>query len=439
MLRRMLLAASGSDRARQLITPRPHTRAIVARYVAGETAADAVQVTRQLLASGLLVSLDYLGEDTTDPEQAAAVAAEYIGLLGQLGRGRAGPGRGAEVSVKPTAVGLGLAEHGRTAAENISRICAAARDAGTTVTLDMEEHTPIEPTLRIVAELRAEFPDLGCVIQSWLRRSVADCARWPPRVAGAAVQGRLRRAGQRGVPRPARRGPQLRPLPAGADERPGLPDGGHPRPAADQIAAAQAELAGRAPDSFEYQMLYGIRPAEQRRLAGTGAQVRVYVPYGSDWYGYLVRRLAERPANLAFFLRSLAGIRSRRRLAHDRDPRCGQDGRGAHLRAAAGGPAAVRGGRRGPPAGRAAELRERYGSSVADAAAAAKSADTLILTVKPQDMGTLLDEIAPHVPADKLVISVAAGITTALIERRLARTCRWSGSCPTRRCWWTRR
>jgi proline dehydrogenase len=73
-----------------------------------------------------------------------------------------------------------------------------------------------------------------------------------------------------------------------------------------EIAAAQAHLTGRGPGDFEYQMLYGIRPAEQRRLAAGGAKMRVYVPYGSDWYGYLVRRLAERPANLAFFARSLA-------------------------------------------------------------------------------------------------------------------------------------
>ena len=90
-------------------------------------------------------------------------------------------------------------------------------------------------------------------------------------------------------------------------------------------------------------------------------------------------------------------------------------------------------------ADRAAALRESYGIAVVSAAEAAKSADTLIITVKPQDMPTLLDEIAPHVPADRLIISVAAGITTSMIERRLGRTCRWCGSCRTRRCWWTRR
>jgi len=187
MLRRALLAASASERVRRIVTTAPLTRDVVARFVAGDTADDALAVTRRLLGDGLLVSLDYLGEDTTDPEQAAAVADEYIRLLGRLdAAGMSGGGR-AEVSVKPTAVGLDLAEHGeKTARENIARICAAARDAGTTVTLDMEEHTRVEPTLRLLGQLRPDFPDLGCVIQSYLRRSPDDCTALA--VAGSRVR-----------------------------------------------------------------------------------------------------------------------------------------------------------------------------------------------------------------------------------------------------------
>ncbi len=311
MLRRMLLAASGSDRTRQLITSAPVTRGLVARYVAGETTADAVEVSRGLLASGLLVSLDHLGEDTTEPEQAAAATAEYTGLLGQLAAAGLAQGGRAEVSVKPTAVGLGLAEHGeKTATENIARICAAARGAGTTVTVDMEEHTRVDATLRIVAGLRADYPDLGCVLQAQLRRSAADCA--PLATAGSRV--RLCKGAYDppdSVAFPARHEVDrsyarcLRVLMNG----PGYPMlATHDRRLI-QIAAAQAALAARPPESFEFQMLYGVRPAEQRRLASTGAQVRVYLPYGSDWYRYLVRRLAERPANVSFFLRSLASAR----------------------------------------------------------------------------------------------------------------------------------
>jgi len=311
VLRRMLLAASGSDRTRQLITSAPVTRGLVARYVAGETTADAVEVSRGLLGSGLLVTLDHLGEDTTEPEQAAAATAEYTGLLGQLAAAGLAEGGRAEVSVKPTAVGLGLAEHGeKTATENIARICAAARDAGTTVTVDMEEHTRVDATLRIVTGLRADYPDLGCVLQAQLRRSAADCAT----LATAGSRVRLCKGAYDApdsVAFPTRHEVDrsyarcLRVLMNG----PGYPMlATHDRRLI-QIAAAQAALAARPPESFEFQMLYGVRPAEQRRLASTGAQVRVYLPYGSDWYRYLVRRLAERPANVSFFLRSLASAR----------------------------------------------------------------------------------------------------------------------------------
>ena len=176
MLRQALLALSASKKARELILATPVTRDVVSRFVAGEGAADALAATQRLIGQGLHVTIDFLGEDTVDPEQASAVADEYIALLRQLSEsGLAAHGR-AEVSVKPTAVGLGLPEHGeKTARENIARIGTAARNAGTTVTVDMEDHTRIDSTLRMVAELRADFPDLGCVLQSYLRRSADDC------------------------------------------------------------------------------------------------------------------------------------------------------------------------------------------------------------------------------------------------------------------------
>ncbi|HEY2580110.1 MAG TPA: proline dehydrogenase family protein [Streptosporangiaceae bacterium] len=338
MLRRFLMAVSASDRMEKIVITAPVARDVVARFVAGATQDDALGVTRQLLGRGLLVTLDYLGEHTTDPDQAAAVADEYISLLGKLSGDGQARASAAEVSVKPTAVGLGLAssagttpygassagttpygassagttpygsDHGeKIARENITRICAAARDAGTTVTLDMEEHHLVGPVLRMLHELRADFPDLGCVIQSYLRRSEADCA------ALAAAGSRVRLCkGAYGAPEQvaftSRREIDLsyvrclKALLAG----PGYPMLATHDPRLIEIAGGQAILAGRSVESFEYQMLYGIRPTEQRRLAATGAQMRVYVPYGSDWYGYLVRRLAERPANLGFFLRSLA-------------------------------------------------------------------------------------------------------------------------------------
>ena len=307
MLRRTLLAAAASDRLRRAVTTTPRTRAIVDRYVAGETTADAVRTARELRARGLLVTLDHLGEDTTDSGQAAAVADEYERLLGALSAAGLTAGGGCEVSVKATAVGLFLPENGeKTARENIARICRAARNAGTTVTLDAEEHTAVGPTLGIARELRAEFGDLGCVVQSRLRRSAGDCAELAQ--AGARVRlckGAYDEPADVGYVRPSEvdrcYARCMRVLMAGR----GYPMLATHDPRLIDIATALALLSGRPSSSFEYQMLYGIRPAEQLRLADTGAQVRVYVPYGGDWYGYLVRRLAERPGNLAFFLRSL--------------------------------------------------------------------------------------------------------------------------------------
>jgi proline dehydrogenase len=311
MLRASLLAMSGSARIRRLVSTAPYTRDVVARFVAGEAAAQAVEVAGRLRADGLLVTLDHLGEDTTEPRHAAAVADEYVRLIERLDAAGLAKGAAAEVSVKPTAVGLRLDRHGeKIATGHIARICAAARAVGTTVTLDMEDHTAVAPTVRIVAGLRDEFADLGCVIQSYLRRSEQDCAQLAQ--AGSRVRlckGAYRApeaaafADRREVDRSFVR--CLRVLMAGD----GYPMLATHDPRLIKIAAAQADLAGRAPGSFEFQMLYGVRSAGQRQLLGTGAQVRVYLPYGDDWYGYLVRRLAERPANLMFFLRALASRR----------------------------------------------------------------------------------------------------------------------------------
>jgi proline dehydrogenase len=308
VLRRVLLAASASQQVRQLITTAPLTRNVVRRFVAGDSAAAALAVSERLIGQGLSVTIDYLGEDTVDPDQAAAVASEYVALLDLLASAGLTVGGRAEVSVKPTAVGLGLPEHGaKTAAENIVRICAAAQSAGTTVTVDMEDQARVDATLRLVNELRADIPDLGCVIQSYLRRSPGDCEALA--VAGSRVR----------LCKGAYQAPDGFAFAARSEidrsyarcMRILLDGGGYPMlathdPRLIAIAKSRVSTIGRDPGSFEYQMLYGIRTDEQARLAAEGAQVRVYVPYGSDWYGYFMRRLAERPANLTFLLRALS-------------------------------------------------------------------------------------------------------------------------------------
>lgn len=312
MLRQTLLAVSANQRIRGFISDYPATRSVVDRYVAGETSADAVRTAQRLRAEGMLVTLDYLGEDTTDLSQAVATTDEYVSVLGKLAAEGLTEGGAVEVSVKPTAVGLYLAQDGeKTATDNIVRIADAAREAGTTVTVDAEDHVAVEATQRIVAKLRSSHPNLGLVVQAMLRRTEADC-RGLAAIKGARVR----------LCKGAYNEPESEAFTARHDidksyarclrtlmEGDGYPMVASHDPRLIQIAGSLALQNGRFAEDFEYQMLFGIRPDEQRRLAATGASVRVYVPYGDDWYGYLVRRLAEKPANLRFFLRSL-GSRS---------------------------------------------------------------------------------------------------------------------------------
>jgi proline dehydrogenase len=320
VLRQVLLAASASDRARGLLTGTPAARAIVARYVAGETADDAVRVARALRAAGLLVTIDYLGEDTTDAPRAAAVAGEYVSLLEKLAAEGLTDGGAVEVSVKPTAVGLLLGDAvasgdgvagvaggvlgERIAAEHIEAIAATAAAHGTTVTIDAEDHRTTDAAQRIAATLRERYPGTGGVLQAALRRTEADARA----LAAPGTRIRLCKGAYREPAAEAHAGRHdidksfarcLRVLMEG----PGYPMIATHDPRLVRITTALGLT--RPAGSFEYQMLYGIRPDEQARLAASGARVRVYVPYGQDWYGYLVRRLAERPASLGLVARSL--------------------------------------------------------------------------------------------------------------------------------------
>jgi proline dehydrogenase len=256
--------------------------------------------------AGLLASLDRLGEDTLDLDHAHDTRDAYLRLLELLAAD--GLTSGAEVSVKLSAVGQALPGDGeKVALENARAICEAARGAGTTVTLDMEDHTTTDSTLGILRELREDFPETGAVLQAYLRRTEADCRD----LAHAGSRVRLCKGAYKEPESVAFQGRSdvdrayvrsLKVLIAGE----GYPMVATHDPRLVSITEDLARRQGRAKDSFEFQMLYGIRPHEQQRLAAQGHKMRVYVPYGDEWYGYLVRRMAERPANLAFFLRSVA-------------------------------------------------------------------------------------------------------------------------------------
>jgi proline dehydrogenase len=205
-----------------------------------------------------------------------------------------------------SALGQSLVDGDKIALGNAQLVCDAARTAGTSVTVDMEDHTTTDSTLDTLSELRKDFPDTGAVLQAYLYRTEADCRD----LAHAGSRVRLCKGA---YAEPASVAFQdrheidrsyvrcLKILMAGE----GYPMLATHDPRLIEIGQWLAADRGRGLDSYEFQMLYGIRPTEQRRLAHLGHRVRVYLPYGTDWYGYLVRRLAERPANLAFFARSL--------------------------------------------------------------------------------------------------------------------------------------
>ncbi len=305
LLRQPLLLLARSERVKNLVTRMPVSAGIVRSYVPGEGAENAVDATARLVGDDLRVTLDYLGEDTLDADQADATVRAYLDLLTALSA--RGLTRHAEVSVKLSAIGQALPQQGhKIALENARTICRAARNAGTTVTLDMEDHTTTDATLATLRELRKDFPETGAVVQAYLHRTEADCralAYEGSRVRlckgaydepeSVAFQGRT------DVDRSYVR--CLKVLLAGQ----GYPMIATHDPRIITIASSLASRYGRGAGSYEFQILYGIRPDEQRRLADAGETVRVYIPYGTEWYGYLMRRLAERPRNLTFFVRSL--------------------------------------------------------------------------------------------------------------------------------------
>ena len=306
MLGPVLLAASRSDRMRRVVAAAPVTRPVVQRFIAGDELHPAMDTVRALTASGLDVTLDHLGEDVTDKATARATRDAYLRLLETLGAD--GLGTRAEVSVKLSAFGQNLPGGGHDIAlDGVRQVAELASQTGTTVTLDMEDHTTVDSTLAILRELRRDHPGTGAVLQSYLFRTEEDARDLA--VAGSRV--RLVKGAYKEPPNVAfqdRRDVDrayvraLRTLFQGD----GYPMVGSHDPRMIAIAQEFAARNKRTPDTYEFQMLYGIRTAEQRRLAEEGMRMRIYVPYGADWYGYFMRRLAERPANLAFFLRSFA-------------------------------------------------------------------------------------------------------------------------------------
>ena len=298
MFRNLILGVGKTRLVRRVATGGAGRR-VALRFVAGEDLEDGLGVAKTLNASGLAASLDYLGENVTDASKAHAAAQVYGAAIERI----AAAGLDANVSVKLTQMGLDLDPE--LALGNAAMVAHRAMEVNTTVTLDMEDHRYTDRTIDACLRLDHRYPGrVGLAIQAYLHRSPDDLERVlgvPVRLCkgaykepkSVALQHKddVDHAFARMINRLMTAGSY--PMIATHDER------------LVRHAIRAAEVLKRAPETFEFQLLYGIRRDLQRRLLAEGYRVRVYVPFGSEWYPYLLRRLAERPANLRFFLRQL--------------------------------------------------------------------------------------------------------------------------------------
>jgi len=307
-MRSTLLALSHRKSLGRLATRVPVTRPMVRRFICGETLDEALPAIRRLHDAGMGTTVDVLGESVTAEADARAAAARYLALLDAL----AANGIDRNVSLKPSQMGLAIDP--ALARENIRRVVAKAIETGAFVRIDMEDHTTTDATLDLWHAVRpvgagedgTSGADVGLVIQAALRRSDRDVeaiieaggrvrlckgAYKEPHSVAYAEKAEVDEAYQRLMLRLMRAGRY--PALATHDVR------------IIKRAVEVAKAEGIARDSFEFQMLYGIRRDLQEQLVGAGYRVRVYVPFGGQWYPYFMRRLAERPANVSFLLRNM--------------------------------------------------------------------------------------------------------------------------------------
>ena len=300
MIKRLLLVASTNKRLEKLVSTSRLTRGLVSRFVAGTTLQEAITVTRELRAEGIDVSLDLLGETVDDLAESASAVKAYIDAV----RAIAENSLGATVSVKLSQLGIGLDP--AVCAGHLNELLQAAADVGVLVEVDME-HSSVGPaTLEAFRAALREHPDTRVAIQAAMRRTPSDLESFTD------VKPRIRLV----------KGAFLEPIEKALQERQeitaqycyladwalaNLPDpafGTHDDACIDHVKSS-ADRLGVGRRDFEFQMLHGVRRDVQRRLADEGYRIRIYLPYGTQWYPYLMRRMAERPANLLLFLRSL--------------------------------------------------------------------------------------------------------------------------------------
>lgn len=277
---------------------------IASRYVAGETLEDALEEVKKLNAEGAMATMDVLGEEVTERDRAVAAVEEYIRLFHAIDREKVD----SNVSIKPTMIGLKIDED--FARDNVERIAQTAHELGTFVRLDMEDHTCTDPTLRIYHALQPRYGNLGVVFQSYMRRTLQDISDMPREKANVRLC--------KGIyiePRPvAWKGYETvrRNFVAALEKM--ISRGVYAAIAThdEYLVCAACELIDRYgldPSRYEFQMLLGVDEELRRILIERGHRLRVYVPYGKDWYAYSTRRLRENPEVARHVVRQLLGLR----------------------------------------------------------------------------------------------------------------------------------
>ena len=300
MIRGALIALSHNRRAKRFVLSNSLARRTARRFVAGEELDDAVAAARASNEAGLKVSLDCLGENVATPEDAARARETYLGIFERIAREKLD----ANVSVKLTQLGLDLGTD--FCLEQILPIVKRAESLGNFVRIDMEGSAYTQRTVDLALRLRGQSAAVGTVIQSYLRRSEQDVQT----LIAAGCRVRLCKGAYLEPPEIAF--PEKKDVDANYVKlmRILLPSGAYHAIATHDPAmiAGTKQFAAEqslAKDKFEFQMLYGIRPDLQQELIREGYRMRVYIPYGRDWFPYFMRRLAERPANLAFIIRNM--------------------------------------------------------------------------------------------------------------------------------------
>lgn len=300
MLRALLIYLSEKEGPKSLLTGHAWGRRLAGRFIAGDDLESAVRAVRALNAEGFDATLDCLGESVHDPAAAEEACATYLQILDRL----AAEKLRSHVSVKLTQLGLAINED--ETVRHVSSLAERAARYQSFVRIDMEGSPYTEATLRVFRRAQAPREVLGVVIQSYLRRSARDVEQLLKDGARIRlVKGAYQEPAEIAFPHKADVDRSFREL----TERL-LASGGYHAIAThdERLVAATREFAREhhlGPERFEFQMLYGIRRQLQRQLLAQGYRVRIYVPYGRQWYAYFMRRLAERPANLIFLLKNL--------------------------------------------------------------------------------------------------------------------------------------